>query len=75
VTAVKDAAWWRAYRARKGARTGAHGPAPTAACPSRGAWSRHKRTGDTCQCPEACRAAYNAYQVAYNRGSSAVAAR
>lgn len=49
----------RAYRARKGARTGQLGPAPTAACGTVSAYKRHLRRGEE---PDVeCRAAWAAY--------------
>jgi hypothetical protein len=66
--AKRDAAYYRQYRAARGARPGIPGPQPTALCPSRGAWARHRRNpADVCACPDACRAAYNRYQAELDR--------
>ena len=48
----------RRWRASKGARTGAPGPAPSAPCGTVSAYKRHKRNGEPVD--DACRQAYNA---------------
>jgi hypothetical protein len=70
----RDAAYYRQYRAARGARPGIPGPQPTALCPSRGAWARHRRNpADVCACPDACRAAYNRYQADLDRNRRSTA--
>jgi hypothetical protein len=46
------------YRASKGARTGAHGPKPTAPCGTVAAYRRHQRNNEPID--QACREANNA---------------
>jgi hypothetical protein len=65
MSTVKDAAYYREYRAKRGARTGAHGPAPSAPCGTVSAFKRHQRNGETIDA--ACREAWNASQRDYNR--------
>lgn len=58
---VKDAEYYRKWRAARGARTGAHGPAPTAPCGSASGYKGHKRRGEDVD--DACREAYNREQL------------
>lgn len=60
---VKDAEYYRRYRAARGARTGTHGPAPTAQCGTRSGYIGHKRRGEPVD--DACRDAYNEAARAY----------
>ncbi len=50
----------RAFRARNGARTGQHGPTPTAPCGTVAAYKRHLRHHEAPCDP--CRAAWAEYQ-------------
>jgi hypothetical protein len=56
----KKAEYQREWRARQGARTGKHGPAPSAPCGTRSAYNRHLRSGES-PC-ELCREANGLYQ-------------
>jgi len=55
----------RAYRARRGARTGERGRPVVAPCGTPAAYKRHKRKGEPID--EACRLAYNADQREFYR--------
>jgi len=60
VNAEERAAYHRAWRAKRGARTGRRGPEPSAACGTRSGRNRHYREG-TPVC-EACRQAERDYK-------------
>lgn len=62
---MTDAERARRYRASKGAKTGQHGPPPTAPCGSLSAYRRHLRHKET-PC-DACKAANAQAQADYQR--------
>ena len=54
----------RRYRANRGARAGAHGPAPTEPCGTVAAYKRHLRHGEPTD--PACRQAWADWQRQYH---------
>ena len=57
---VKDAAYYREWRAKRGARTGVVGRRPTEPCGTVAAYRRHRRAGE--QPCDQCRLAWNEKQ-------------